>query len=316
MVITANQNRQPPQAPSTPVVTRQALSELVNYYRELAHFHRSSVDYHRQLLEQHVLDAEVAEKQLASIEAILHPLRTTQAPEFDSGDVSLTTESVNQDANGKQVNRTGIVTPSKDKAKDTVSEGASDTLAVREVTAVEPEPKKQLEGTATDVEKSEPEASKPVTQSSPKKKSSPKKNSKTSGQTTRRPKAHPKLSGTRGNADQESTSSKASKTKKPTKKKNTRPTKKPTPAFSSRLPYSEKLAASETVVDAVALCLQEYYPQVITAEELVKYYYPEGLDRETKKRANEAFSNCLSKGAGKKGWIRASIGKYRWKDEG
>ena len=65
----------------------------------------------------------------------------------------------------------------------------------------------------------------------------------------------------------------------------------------------------------MALCLQEYYPTVISAEDVVKYYYPEGLEGETKKRAYEAFSNCLSKGAGKKGWVRSSIGKYRWKEE-
>ena len=271
MVITALSTRQPPQAPSTPVVAKQALSELVDYYRELAEYHRSSVDYHRQLLEQHSLDAEVAEKQLASIEAILHPL---------------TTGSVNQDANGKQVNGTGKITPLEDKAKDMVSEGASKTLAVPEVTTVEPEESKVDEIT-TDGKKSETKASKPVTQTSPKK-----------------------------NGKAKTTSSKAAKTKKPTKKKNTRQAKKSTKAFSSRLPYSEKLAARETIVDAVAFCLQEYYPSVINAEELVKYYYPEGLDRETSKKAYAAFSNCLSKGAGKQGWIRASIGKYRWKDEG
>ncbi len=178
MVIKANPTVQPPQAPNPPAVAQQALRELVNYYRSLAHFHRSSVDYHRQLLEQHSQDAEVAEKQLASVEEI-----------------------------------------------------------------------------TTDAKKSEVEADKPVTQSSPKK-----------------------------NAQTKITSSKAAKTKKPTQKKNTNKTKKPTLAFSSRLPYSEKLAASESIVDAVALCLQEYYPTVISAEELVKYYYPEGLDRETKKR--------------------------------
>ncbi len=270
MVITANQTMQPPQAPSTPVVAQQALSELVNYYRELAQYHRSSVNYHRQLLEQHSQDAEVAEKQLASIEAILHPL---------------TTESVNQDANGKQVNGTGIITSSEDKAKGTLSEVTSDTLAAREVTSVEPKPEKKVEKTTSKVEKSKAKASKPVTQSSPKK-----------------------------NGKAKSGSTKASKAKKPTKNKNTNKTKKSTKAYSSRLPYSEKLASCETIVDAVALCLQEYYPKVINTEDLVNYYYPDGLEGETKKRAYGAFSNCLSKGAGKQGWVRASIGKYRWKD--
>ena len=267
MVITANQTRQPPQAPSTPVVAKQALSELVDYYRELAQYHRSSVDYHRQLLEQHSQDAEVAEKQLASIEAILHPL---------------TTASVNQDING-----TGQITSLEDKAQDKVSEGALKTLAVPEVTTVEPKPEKKVEKTTTEIEKSNAKASKSVTQSSPK-----------------------------NSVQTKSGSSKAAKAKKPTKSKNTRQAKKSTKAFSSRLPYSEKLASCETIVDAVALCLQEYYPKVINTQDIVNYYYPEGLARETRKKAYEAFSNSLSKGAGKQGWIRSSIGKYRWKDEG
>ena len=271
MVITALSTRQPPQAPSTPVVAKQTLSELVDYYRELAQYHRSSVDYHRQLLEQHSQDAEVAEKQLASIEAILHPL---------------TTESVNQDANDKQVNRTGQITSLEDKVQDKVSEGASKTLAVPEVTTIETEPKEsKVESTPTNVKKPETKASSSVTQSSPKK-----------------------------NGKLQTTSSKAAKTKKPTKKKNSNKTKKSPKAFSSRLPYSEKLAARETIVDAVALCLQEYYPKVINTQDIVNYYYPEGLEGETKKRAYGAFSNCLSKGAGKQGWVRSSIGKYRWKE--
>ena len=263
MVITALSTRQPPQAPPTPVVAQQALNDLVNYYRELAVYHRSSVDYHRQLLEQHSQEAEVAEKQLASIEAILHPL---------------TKASVNQDANGQQVNGTGQVTSLEDKDISVASE---------EIT-VEPEPEESKgKETTTDDKKPETKASKSVTQSSPKK-----------------------------NSKLDTSSSKTTKTKKPTKSKNTRPAKKSTKAFSSRLPYSEKLAARETIVDAVAFCLQEYYPSVINAEELVKYYYPEGLDREASKKAYAAFSNCLSKGAGKQGWVRSSIGKYRWKDEG
>ena len=170
MVITANQTRQPPQAPSTPVVAQQALNELVDYYRELADFHRSSVDYHRQLLEQHSQDAEVAEKQLASIEAILHPLRTTQAPELDSGDVSSTTASVKQDVNGKQVNGTGQITSLEDKVQDTVSERDKDTPVAPEVTTVEPElEESKVEEMITDDKNPETKASKPVTQSSSKK---------------------------------------------------------------------------------------------------------------------------------------------------
>ncbi len=260
MAISASQkNMQPPQAPSTPVVAQQALTDLVNYYQDLAHFHRSSVDYHQKLLQKHSVEAEAAEKQLASIEALLHPL---------------TTESVNQeftsDANGKLVNETVIITP------------------------VEPKPEKQVAKTTTNAEKSKPEGSKSITGGSRK------NNRQTKSTATKAAK----------------TKSTATKTKKPTPKKNTNKAKTSTKAHSSRLPYSEKLASHETVVNAVAFCLQEYYPKVITAEDVVKYYYPDGLEGDTKKRAYAAFSDCLIKGAGKRGWIKVSIGKYRWRDEG
>ncbi len=301
MVITASQTVQTPQAPSPPVVAQQALSKLINYYRELAQYHRSSVDYHRQLLEQHSHDAEVAEKQLASIEAILHPL---------------TTESVNKEIsnnpNDKQVNGTGIITPLEDK-----SDLLHSAQGCSSVTTVKPE--EQVEQITTNVEKSEPEALTSVTQSSPKKNSKTKSTSSKDARTSQSRERRASLRSS-SNDDWDAIASASrplsSKTKKPTKKKNTRKTKKSTKAFSARLPYSEKLAPCKTIVDAVALCLQEYYPQVISAEDIVKYYYPEGLEGETNKRAYGAFSNCLSKGAGKQGWIKASIGKYRWKDEG
>ena len=252
MVITTNQSGQPPQAPSIPVVAQQWLSELVNYYRELAHFHRSSVDAHRQLLEQHAQDAEVAEKQLASLEAMVPPL---------------TREALNQDAKGQQMKKTEV------KAKNRVSEASSDTLAVPQVTT-------------TEVKKSGPEASQPVP---------------------------PSLS--QKHTQAKSSSSQVTKTQKKTKQKSPRPRKKSTPAHSSRLPYSDKLAARESLVDAVAVCLQAYYPQVISTEEVVKYYYPEELEGEARKKAYSAFRDCLSRGVGKQGWLRVSIGKYQWKDE-
>ena len=116
-----------------------------------------------------------------------------------------------------------------------------------------------------------------------------------------------------------SSSTKVAKTKKSTPKstpkKKTNKEKKSTKSPSSRLPESEKLASHKTLVDAVAFCLQESYPQVITAEDIVKHYYPEGLEGETKKRAYNAFRDCLSKGAGKRGWIKASIGKYCWSEK-
>ena len=177
MVISETETMEPSPAPSRPVVGQEALTELVNYYRELAHFHLDSVDYHQKLLTQHSVEAEAAEKQLASIEALLHPLIT----EKESQSITV----------GSRVNQ---------------------------------------------------------------------------GKT-------------------KTSSTKVAKTQKPTPKKKTNKRKKSTKSPSSRLPESEKLASHKTVVEAVAFCLQESYPQVISAEDMVKYYYPEGLEGETKKRA-------------------------------
>ena len=157
MVISTPETMKPSPAPSRPVVGQEALRELVNYYRELAHFHRDSVVTHQKLLAQHSVEAEAAEKQLASIEALLHPLIT-------------------------------------EKESQSVTVGSSQ------------------------------------------------KQRKT-----------------------KSSSTKVAKTQKSTLKKKTHKRKKSTKSPSSRLPESEKLASHKTVVEAVAFCLQESYPQVITA---------------------------------------------------
>ena len=80
MVITTNQTIHPlqPQPPSMPVVSQEALKQLVDYYRQMADYHRSCVDYHQQLLEQHSHEASVVEKQLASIEAVLYQIRISK----------------------------------------------------------------------------------------------------------------------------------------------------------------------------------------------------------------------------------------------
>ncbi|WP_150109183.1 hypothetical protein [Stanieria cyanosphaera] len=275
MINTVSPSMQPPQAPSPPVVAQQALSELVNYYRELARYHRSSVDYHQQLLEQHVLEAEAAEKQLASIEAILHPLQTkSSSPQTPK----LVPQEISDRANGQQVNGTGKIRLSEEKAQEKIAEKDSATLA-----SEESKPEKK----ATEVEKS---------------------NSKTSQLSDRQ--------SLKNNSKTKSSSTKTAKTKKPTTQKNPAKTKSSTSTNSLKLPYSEKLAFYETTVNAVAVCLQEFYPQVVSAEDVIKYYYPEGLAGEDRKKAYAAFSNGLSKGAGKQGWVRTSVGKYRWKNEG
>ena len=275
MVITTHQIIHPlqPQPPSMPVVSQQALKQLVDYYRQMADYHRSCVDYHQQLLEQHSHEASVVEKQLASIEAVLP---------------TLTRESLSQEishqTNGKQTYGTEKITSLKDQASDTVGKTA---VNIAEVTTAGSPTDKTSKTSKNQPKKSATEADQSVAQPSSQKKAQDKKNPP-----------------------------KAKKTQNLTAKKNPQKSQKSTKTHSSRLPHSDKLIQRESIVDAVGFCLQEYYPKVISAKDILKYYYPEGLKGESHKKAYAAFSNCLSKGAGKQGWLRASLGKYRWHDEG
>ena len=244
---------QPPQAPSTPVIAQQAIEELIDYYRELAHFHHHSIEYHQKLAQQHQQEAKAAEKQLADIEALLHPLTIT-------GD-----RQSNGNANGNSIDKTAkttVITPSENRSQ----------------------PNKQL------AEKLESQES----------------------QTT---KSQTVIEDSTQNNSHKNSTTEATKTKKLAKRQNTNKTSKSSKSFSSRLPLSEKLTHHETIVDAVAVCLQEYYPRVVSVKNILEYYYPDGLDELAKKKAYASFSDCLSKGAGKQGWVKISKGNYRWKDE-
>ena len=267
MVITTNQTIHPlqPQPPSMPVVSQEALKQLVDYYRQMADYHRSCVDYHQQLLEQHSHEASVVEKQLASIEAVL-PTLTRE---------SLSQEITHQ-TNGKQTYGTEKITSLKDQASDTVGETASATLNIAEVTTAGSQADKTSKTSKNQPKKSATEADQSLAQPSSQKKAQDKKNPP-----------------------------KAKKTQNLTAKKNPQKSQKSTKTHSSRMPHSDKLIQRESIVDAVGFCLQEYYPKVISAKDILKYYYPEGLKGESHKKAYAAFSNCLSKGAGKQGW-RAS----------
>lgn len=240
---------QPPQAPSTPVIAQQAIEELIDYYRELAHFHHLSVEYHQELVQQHTKEVEAAQKQLANIEALLHPLEVSDRQNGNG----------NGSTNGTA--KTTVITPSEVKStpdKQIASKTVEEASESTHQTAIE-------DSTLHD--------------------------RKTKDSTTE-----------------------ATKTKKQAKK-DTSKTKKSSKSFSSRLPLSEKLAHHETIVDAVAVCLQEYYPRVVSVRNILEYYYPDGLDKLSKKKAYASFSDCLSKGAEKQGWVKISVGNYRWKDE-
>jgi hypothetical protein len=79
----------------------------------------------------------------------------------------------------------------------------------------------------------------------------------------------------------------------------------------SRLFYSEKLE-NTSLVDAVAQCLHENYPKTMSANEVVRWLYPDGLPEEDRKQARSSVSDTLNKRCDSKGWKRVSIGEYIW----
>jgi hypothetical protein len=82
----------------------------------------------------------------------------------------------------------------------------------------------------------------------------------------------------------------------------------------SRLAYSEKLE-NVSLVDAVAECLQENYPMTMTANEVVRWLYPNGLPEEDRKQARSSVSDTLNKRCDSKGWRRVNVGVYVWDEE-
>ncbi len=302
---------QPPQAPSRPIVAQQALNELIDYYRQLANYHHSSVNYYQQLVEQHSKEIKLVEKQMASIEALLNPLAK------DS-------QSENGAVIQKQVDETSQVASPTDSTLDTEMPEAESSAAgeVEENLAdltdcdrdqIETQTTSEIgdfSGNGKTTAKSEPlnvensPENVPETQASATEQEITNRSTESKQGTTETKK-------TKVKANSKSTSSGTKATRGSKKRSKTKETRKP---FSSRLPYSPLLEPYETISDAVAGCLQEHYPHVMSADDILKYYYPEGLTGETKTRAYGAFSNTLSKGAGKKGWIKESIGKYRWRE--
>lgn len=275
MTNNAPQTTQPPQAPSKPVVAQQALNELIDYYRQLADYHQSSVNYHQQLVEQHSFELELVEKQMANIEALLDPLKKASLSE-------------NGAVNPKQIDEPRVETISTDSTVELP------ITEERESTETESISESNLSNGKTTADTETAEAILSDNRESIEEETSRAESNATKAKATEKSKSSGSKS--RGGKKSRSTTKKA---------------KKP---FSSRLPYSPLLEPYETISDAVAGCLQEHYPQVMSGDDILQYYYPDGLSGETKTRAYGAFSNTLSKGAGQKGWIKESIGKYRWRE--
>lgn len=281
MVTIDSSPTQLPQAPNPPVVAKEALSKLVQYYRELAFYHRSLVDRYQQLLEQHISEAKAAETQLASIEAILSPLTahpqkiadtilnpTTTTEEI--ADQTLSSESgVNGNGQQPKEEEPKIVTTKlekkvPDQAEEEIAIGIKQSESVTSVTSELPKTKTET-----------------------------------------------KASNTKAVKTAKNNNTKSKQVARTTKKKTTTKDKKGTKS-SSNLPASQKLDQYDTIGSAVRAYLKERSPEVVTAADVVHYFYPDGLDASNKKKAQASFSTCLSKGAGKHGWVRTSVGRYAW----
>jgi hypothetical protein len=96
--------------------------------------------------------------------------------------------------------------------------------------------------------------------------------------------------------------------------KNSKKQTKKSIVLRSRLAYSDKLA-NTSLVDAVADCLRENYPLNMTANEVVRWLYPNGLPEEDRKQARSSVSDTLNKRCGDKGWKRVNVGIYVWDEE-
>ncbi|VEP13553.1 conserved hypothetical protein [Hyella patelloides LEGE 07179] len=281
MVTIESSPTQLPQPPNPPVVAKEALSKLVQYYQELAFYHRSLVDRYQQLLEQHISEAKVAETQLASIEAILSPLTAHSQKIADTIlNPTTTTEEIADQTSPLESGINGNGQQPKEEESQLVT-----TKLEKKV------PNQAEEKIAIGVK--HPESATSDTPELP----------KTKTETT--------ASNTKAIKTVKNNSTKSKQVAKTTKEKTTTRDKKVAKS-SSNLPVSQKLDQYDTIGIAVRAYLKERSPEVVTAADVVHYFYPDGLDASNRKKAQASFSTCLSKGAGKQGWVRTSVGRYAW----
>ncbi|MGF1488731.1 MAG: hypothetical protein ACFBSE_16725 [Prochloraceae cyanobacterium] len=77
------------------------------------------------------------------------------------------------------------------------------------------------------------------------------------------------------------------------------------------LPPTEKLDRYGTLIKSITIFIKDKAPNAVSASDILNWLYPEGLDRETRKKAYTSVSNCLSSYANFK-WIRTKPGFYAW----
>ena len=84
----------------------------------------------------------------------------------------------------------------------------------------------------------------------------------------------------------------------------------------SRLPNKGRMKQFDTLTGAIAACLKENAPQRMDAHQIMDWIYPDPLPPKTRGQAYQAISDGLNKGCSRKRWFRAEIGWYYWEDRG
>jgi hypothetical protein len=79
----------------------------------------------------------------------------------------------------------------------------------------------------------------------------------------------------------------------------------------SRLPENGKVHQYPTLTDAIVACLQENAPKALTINQMLDWFYPEGMPVEDKKRARQAIRDIVMKKCGRDNcWKRVGTGIY------
>ncbi|MGF1486942.1 MAG: hypothetical protein ACFBSE_07500 [Prochloraceae cyanobacterium] len=80
------------------------------------------------------------------------------------------------------------------------------------------------------------------------------------------------------------------------------------------LPLSPQLKHYGSIVETIFACLKEFAPAPMTASKILDWLYPEGLEKEIRKKAYTSITSCLSSHVGKK-WVRVKLGFYALKSK-
>jgi hypothetical protein len=72
---------------------------------------------------------------------------------------------------------------------------------------------------------------------------------------------------------------------------------------------SERLARYATVMDALAACLKEHYPNSMTTRQIADWFYTDELSQERREKVHTAIGKALSAGC-ERLWRRVRVGEY------